>query len=338
MISAVTLPRAPRWRIRPADSAEVVIAERNALGTTIRLAVWPAGAARQAAGAVDHELARLDEAASRFRPDSELSRVHALAGQPVTVSAALAEAVRVALAAAAWTDGMVDPTIGAALVALGYDRDFVEVLARDGAGSRERPATPAPGVPGWRCVRLTGQRLRVPAGVVLDLGATAKGLGADRAARAALAAGRAGGVLVSLGGDLTAAGDAPHRGWPVLVADGDAPSQAVRVARGSLATSSVTVRRWIRSGAGLHHIVDPRTGRPADSPWRAVSVTAATCADANAAATAAIVSGADAPGWLAARGIQARLVGRDGSVLRIGGWPGGHDRQLTPSAAEWLPR
>jgi thiamine biosynthesis lipoprotein len=122
----------------------------------------------------------------------------------------------------------------------------------------------------------------------------------------------------------------------VLVADGDAPPQVVRVARGGLATSSVTIRRWIRSGAGLHHIVDPRTGRPAESPWRTVSVAGATCADANAAATAAIVAGAAAPGWLAAREIQARLVGRDGSVLCIGGWPGGHDRPLTPPVTEWL--
>jgi FAD:protein FMN transferase len=244
----------------------------------------------------------------------------------------------VALAAAAWTDGLVDPTIGAALVDLGYDRDFVDVSARDGTGGRERAAAPAPRVPGWRCVRLAGRLLQVPAGVLLDLGATAKGLGADRAARAALTAARARGVLVSLGGDLAAAGDAPQRGWPVLVADGDAPPQVVRVDRGGLATSSVAVRRWFRSGACLHHIVDPRTGRPAESPWQTVSVAAATCADANTAATAAIVSGADAPGWLAARGIQARLVGRDGRVRQTGGWPGGHDRQLTPPAAEWLPR
>jgi thiamine biosynthesis lipoprotein len=332
MPAAVALPGAHCWRILPAGSAEVVIAERAALGTTARLAVWPASSARRAAGAVDRELARLDQAASRFRPDSELSRVHVLAGQPVTVSPALAEALRVALAAAAWTDGLVDPTIGAALAALGYDRDFVEVCARNGSEGRGVTAS----VPGWRCVRLAGDRVQVPEGVLLDLGATAKGLGADRAARAVLAEGEARGVLISLGGDIAAIGDAPHHGWPVRVADGD--RQVVRIARGGLATSSVTVRRWIRSGAGLHHIVDPRTARPAESPWRTVSVAGATCADANAAATAAIVGGADAPGWLAARGIQARLVGRNGSVVRTGGWPGSDDGQLTPPATGWLPR
>lgn len=337
MTTAVARPGAPRWRVAAAGSPDVAVAERDALGTSARLAVWPADALRLAAAAVDHELARLDQAASRFRPDSELSRVHALAGQPVAVSAALAEAVRVALAAAAWTDGLVDPTVGAALIALGYDRDFIEVRARDGTGGRDR-AAPVSGVPGWRCIRLAGQHLQVPAGVLLDLGATAKGLGADRAAQAALAGSRASGVLVSLGGDLTAAGDAPQRGWPVLVADGDGPRQIVRVARGSLATSSVKVRRWSQSGARLHHIVDPRTARPAMSPWRTVSVAAATCADANAAATAAIVSGAHAPGWLATRNIQARLVGQDGTVLRTGGWPSGHDEQLTPPATEWLQR
>lgn len=337
MSSIVSLPGTPCWRVSPADSAEVVTAERDALGTCARLVVWPLGALRAALGAVDHELARLDLAASRFRPDSELSRVHALGGCPVRVSVALAEAVQVALAAAAWTGGLVDPTVGAALVALGYDRDFVEVRARHGTQDRGRPR-PVPSVPGWRCVRLAGQWLQVPAGVLLDLGATAKGLGADRAARAALAASPARGVLVSLGGDLAAAGDAPQRGWPVLMSDGEPPTQVVRVTRGGLATSSVTVRQWIRSGCRLHHIVDPRTARPAESPWRTVSVAAATCADANAAATAAIVSGADAPGWLAARGIQARLVGQDGSVLRTGGWPGCDDGQLSPLIPEGLRR
>jgi thiamine biosynthesis lipoprotein len=169
--------------------------------------------------------------------------------------------------------------------------------------------------------------LRLPGGVRLDLGATAKGLGADRAVRAAMAAGRqAGGVLVSLGGDIAVAGTPPRDGWPVTVADGPAPAgsphaQLVRLPRGAVATSSVTCRRWRRAGRLLHHIVDPRTGLPAAGPWQTVTAAAATCADANAATTAAIVAGQQAERWLATAGLPARLVGRDGEVRCLGGWP-----------------
>jgi len=183
-------------------------------------------------------------------------------------------------------------------------------------------------------VRLDGPLLRLPAGIRLDLGATAKGGGADRAVRAAMAAaGSAGGVLVSLGGDIAVGGTAPRGGWPVTVVErpdgGDAPgSQVIRLAGGAVATSSVTCRRWRRGGRELHHIVDPRSGLPADGPWRTVSVAAPTCADANAASTAAIVAGTRAEGWLAAAGVPARLVGHAGQVRRLGGWPAADGRPL----------
>jgi thiamine biosynthesis lipoprotein len=229
----------------------------------------------------------------------------------------------VALAAARWTGGLTDPTVGDALVSLGYDRDFA-AIEEDGEPSRA--AVPAPG---WHLVRLDGPLLRLPPGIRLDLGATAKGVGADRAVRAVMSAnGSAGGVLVSLGGDIAVAGTPPQDGWPVTVAeepdpDGTPSGELVRLAAGALATSSVTVRRWQRGGAALHHIVDPRTGRPADGPWRAATVVAATCADANAASTAAIVAGARAGEWLAATGLPAQLTGHDGRVRDLNGWPAG---------------
>ena len=140
------------------------------------------------------------------------------------------------------------------------------------------------------------------------------------------AGGQAGGVLVSLGGDIAVAGQSPRDGWPILVADRpDEPAssrtQAVRLAGGGIATSSITCRQWRRAGQVLHHIVDPRTGLPADGPWQTVSVAAATCADANAAATAAIVAGERAAEWLAVAGTPARLVTHDGQVRFVGGWP-----------------
>ncbi len=254
------------------------------------------------------------------------------------ISAALAEAIGVALAAARWSGGLVDPAIGASLIALGYDRDFVELQSRAGAEAVTPVLPPAT----WQSVRLDGLRVQVPEGVLLDLGATAKGLGADWSATAALAASGSGGVVVSLGGDVAAAGDSPRGGWPVLVADDHRQSepgpatQVVRLTSGGLATSSTACRQWRRSGRTFHHILDPRTGLPAAGPWRTVSVAAATCADANAASTAAIIRGDSAPQWLAAQGIPARLVGRDGTVVRVGGWPAADGGQLTPPDHGWL--
>jgi thiamine biosynthesis lipoprotein len=315
----------------PTGDDAVAVAERAALGTSARVAVWPPGNLGLACAATDDVLTALDLQASRFRPDSELSWLNSAAssgagGGVFMLGDGLAEAVGVALAAARWTGGLTDPTIGAALVSLGYDRDFAAI-----SQGGEPPGAPVP-APGWPLVRLDGPLLRLPPGIRLDLGATAKGLGSDRAVRAVMSAtGGEGGVLVSLGGDIAVAGTPPHDGWPVAVAeepDRAGPSQLVRLAGGAVATSSVSCRRWRRGSAVLHHIVDPRTGRPADGPWRTVTVAAATCADANAASTAAIVAGARARDWLTAAGLPARLTAHDGRVRRLGGWPAGDGRPV----------
>jgi thiamine biosynthesis lipoprotein len=197
------------------------------------------------------------------------------------------------------------------------------VLARDGDRFR---ASFAP-VPGWKLVELDApqRRVRIPKGIELDLGATAKALAADRAA--AVAHELTGtGVLVSLGGDVSVAGPTPEAGWPVRVADDHAAplvegGPVFAVAAGGLATSGTTVRRWKAGNVTLHHIIDPRTGRPADTPWRTVTVAAGTCVKANVASTAAIVLGAEAPSWLVARGLPARLVAADGAVSTVAAWP-----------------
>ena len=313
--------RVPAWQRVPAGDDAVAVAERAALGTSARVVVWPPGNLGQACTAVDDVLAALDRQASRFRADSELGWLHAAGGGTFLLSTGLAEAVRVALAAARWTGGLTDPTVGDALVRLGYDRDFADI-GED--GELLGAAVPAAG---WQMVRLDGPLLRLPRGIRLDLGATAKGLGADRAVRAAMdASGRHGGVLVSLGGDIAVAGTPPRDGWPVTVAeepdpDGAPRGQLVRLRAGAVATSSVTVRKWHCGGTALHHIVDPRTGWPADGPWRTATVAAATCADANAASTAAIVAGAAAEDWLVTADLPSRLTGHDGRVRDLNGWP-----------------
>ena len=185
-------------------------------------------------------------------------------------------------------------------------------------------------IPGWRSVRVNVamSRLTVPAGTELDLGATVKAWAADRAA--ARIAGRIGcGVLVSLGGDTAVAGEPPEGGWRIRVQDKTAlpgdppggPSQVVTISGGGLATSSTAARRWRRGGDVLHHILDPHTARPAAPVWRTVSVAAATCADANTAATAAVIRGRQALGWLSSLGLPARLVELDGTVHTLSSWP-----------------
>jgi len=309
-------------------AGELAAAELAALGTTARVVVTDDRGLDTARTVLADVLADIDRACSRFRDDSELAAVNRAGGGPVAVSALFLEALEIALRAARLTGGLVDPTVGAALRVLGYDRDFGAV-APDGDARRPVVAR----IPGWRAVRVDpiARTVRIPAGAELDLGATAKGFAADRAAATVRAAVGRGGVLVSLGGDIAVAGPAPRGGWPVLVTDdhaalahpstGAADSELVAITAGGLATSSTTVRRWRRGDEELHHIVDPSRGTPADVVWRTVSVAAATCADANAASTAAIVRGRDAPDWLERNGLPARLVRPDGDVVRVGAWP-----------------
>ena len=294
-----------------------------ALGTTAALFVTEADGLDRARRILAGELEAIDRACSRFRCDSELSLVNRARGRPTPASELFLEAMRVALDAARATDGIVDPTIGAALRAIGYDRDF-EAVRR--VGQEGRPVR-AMRVAGWRAVRVDrrARTVQVPSGVELDLGATAKALAADRAARLVEAA-IGGGVLVNLGGDLSIAGAPPPGGWLVHVTDDHAAAafetgQTVRVSDGGLATSSTTVRRWATTEGSRHHVVDPRLGDSAAEVWRTVSVAAGSCVGANVASTAAIVRGETAPGWLAALGLPSRLVAGDGEVIRLGGWP-----------------
>ena len=255
------------WTLVDVGQSGVAVAERDALGTTARIAVWPREHLAAALGAVDARLERLDREASRFRSDSEISCVERAGGGIFFVSEGLAEAIAVALATARWTDGLVDPTVGGALIALGYDRDFATI---DPAG--DPTAVRPEAVPGWRSARLEGRLLHLPAGVRLDLGATAKGLGSDRAARAALdSMGHRGGVLVSLGGDIAIAGQPPRDGWPILVTDDHrstdaSTAQVVRLTAGAVADlvgglPPVAARR---SGTPPHR--GPEDGAPGGRP------------------------------------------------------------------------
>jgi len=295
----------------------------EALGTTAVVSVTDEGALSEARELLARDLAEVDRACSRFREDSELVRANACAGTPVRVGTLLADAVRVALDAARSSNGLVDPTLGAHLRAAGYDRTFSLVQERGTWQIRALPARKA----SWGDVGLDDQErmLLIPAGVELDLGATAKAWASDRAA-ARIAEATGCGVLVSVGGDVSVAGPAPSGGWSIRIADDqaaelDAPGPVVAITTGGLATSGVAVRRWATDQGEAHHLIDPRTGRPAVTPWRTVSVAATSCVAANTVSTAAIVLGEDATAWLLQRGLPARAARGDGSVLTVCGWP-----------------
>jgi len=260
----------------------------RAMGTTVSILMPPGPPSdlARAVAQVEEVFAREEERFSRFRETSELTRVNERTGRWVEVSPRFAELARLALAQARATDGLFDPTVLDAVIAAGYDRDFDEVLA--GARVALHPAHPCGR---WWEIELTGGAIRLPAGVGLDLGGIAKGFTADLAAEAAVACGRPW-ALVSAGGDLRLAGHAPP--IDVTIEDpGDRRSAAavLTLRGGALATSSVMARAW---GDGLHHLIDPRTGAPSKTDAIQATVWAPTCAEAEALAKWALLSGPDA--------------------------------------------
>ncbi|HEY0951322.1 FAD:protein FMN transferase [Nocardioides sp.] len=274
------------------------------------------GPADEAARIVEELMRDVDAAVSRFRADSELERVNDAAPRLVPVSPLARALVEVALDAARRTDGAVDPTVGAHLLALGYDAEFE--LVRDRIAAPARPVARGD----WTQVVVDRElgRIGVPRGLRLDLGATAKAWTADEAARRVFERLRVP-ALVEIGGDLAVAGEATEP-WRVRVAETeDGPGELVGITHGGLATSSVTGRRWRTRSGAAHHVVDPATGRPVTGSVRTATVWAASAADANASSTAALVWGEAAAARLSLAGVDARLVDRAGAVRRVGSWP-----------------
>lgn len=317
---------------RLANIPGVAGAWRPALGTTARVLVAGGHQLAPALTEADRVIARVDDLASRFKPGSELSRVNSDPRFRISVSRELAGLLADALHWSRETGGLFDPTVGAALLAAGYDRDFSQLQERTSA-----PVAPSGPAPGWHRVQLEGQVLTRPPGLLLDLGATAKAWAADRAATLAGAAAGAA-CLVSLGGDIATSGPVPAGGWTVRIADDhlggeDEPGQTVSLFARGLATSSTAVRRWLRQGMSMHHLIDPRTGRPARGRWQTATVVADSCLRANALSTAALVGGELAEALLARFRAAARLVSADGRVVHCGGWPS-QGEELVPLAGQ----
>lgn len=242
--------------------------------------------------------ARWEATFSRFLPDSELCRVNGSPEAAVPVSGLFARALRVALAVRGATDGLVDPTLGAALEHAGYDRDFA-CLPPDGPLGAPVPSR-------FHELRLDGGILRRPPGLVLDLNGVVKALAVDQAV-----------ALVGVGGFVSAGGDLAVRG---AVDVGLPGGGAIRVLGGGLATSGVASRRWRRGGVEQHHLIDPRTGRPGRSCWQQVTVSGVSCLDADAAAKAAFLLGPDGPDWLDDQELPGRFLAPGGTVVANACW------------------
>lgn len=293
-------------------------------------------AAVPAAERAGAEVARLfehwEQALSRFREDSELSRLNARAGRPVAVSELLFGALASALAAARATAGLYDPTMLRALEQLGYDRSFEQVPAQGPAAV----ARPDPGG-AWRRVRLDERdwTVTVPAGVGIDLGGIGKGMAVD----AAIGRLRAGGLalaMVNAGGDLRVLGAPAGVGsWPVAI-DGPRGSLTVPLARGALATSGIARRRWRQGAAERHHLLDPRSGQPAWTGLWSVTVAAATCARAEVAAKTAFILGQRAGAdFLAGKRLAGLLATDSGAWRAAGSWWSNH---AAAEEVQWASR
>ena len=259
----------------------------RAMGTDVRVAV-PLEVSDDVVGTavarVRAEFEDQEQRFSRFRADSELSRVNAAAGSAIAVSGPFAEVLGLALRAAGTSGGRFDPTVLGALVAAGYDRDFDEVLA--GARDVLHPVRPAGR---WGEIVVDGPWVTMPADVGLDLGGIAKGWTCDRAAVRALDTGLPW-VLVSAGGDLRLLGAAPR--IAIGVEDPDDPGRStfmrIGITDGAVATSSTRRRRW---GRDAHHLIDPRTSLPSRTGVVQATAWAATCADAEIAAKELLLGG-----------------------------------------------
>lgn len=297
----------------PRPAVPRLVERFDAIGTYVHLGVREPADLAPFTRLARNVLAHLDRTCSRFRADSDLARANAAAGRWVAVDPLLVAAVEAALAAAEQTDGLVNPLLGTTLVELGYDRTF-----RDLRPSARPAAVRVVDREVWRGLGVSEGAVRVPRGTALDLGCTAKAFGADLIAATAAEAGVRG--IVSLGGDVavTATGSEP---WEVAISTlpDAAPDATIGLVEGGVATSSSRVRRWSRGGVRLHHLLDPRTGRPVPEVWHTVTAIGRSATAANVASTAAMVLGTEAPAWLQAHGVAARLVGD--RVLTTGDWP-----------------
>ncbi len=248
-----------------------------------------------------------ENALSRFRNDSELMELNRSAGKPFRASEILWTVLHQAIAAARTSDGLVTPTVLDAVTATGYDRSFDTL---DPSGGQFSPM--APHVPNWRDIRLDAatRTITLPRGLHLDFGGSAKGWAADETIKRLAPFGPA---LMDAGGDIAVSGPrAAGEPWAIGIAspfDAERDLAVLQLTGGAVATSGRDYRRWMRNGKRQHHIIDPRTGSPAETDVLAATVVAPNAAQAEIAAKVALILGSRAGlEWVQARRELAGLL------------------------------
>ena len=287
------------------------------MGTTISL-LLPERQTEQGTQIVRTLFSEWEGTLSRFLPESELSMLNQQAGKPVAVSELLYQVLATALTAAQATQGVYDPAMLDQLVQLGYDRTFDDLPA-------VQFSPIIPGEPGgrWRGIRVDPLRRQVtlPAGIKLDFGGIAKGMAVD-AALEELCQSAISPAMVNAGGDLAVLGLPPAaEHWPIAV-PGRERFWTIPLHHGAVATSGIAHRHWWQGQTLRHHLLDPRTGLPAQSDLWSVTVVADRCEQAEVAAKVAFILGSQkGADFLRKHRIAGLLVREDGSWNTVEPWP-----------------
>ena len=276
---------------------------------TVVVVGGPAGLAEAARDRLDD----LEALWSRFRAGSEISQLNAAAGSPVAVSPETVRLVQTGLRAWHLSDGACDPTVLGDVLRAGYTTSFEHLGSRVALPGSELRL-------GAGGIRVEGAMVQLPTGVGFDPGGIGKGLAADMVAEELLAAG-AEGACVNVGGDLKVTGRGPGEeddGWIIGVdPTPQRPGPLLGLAHGGVATSSRRKRRWTNAdGTGAHHLIDPRTGTPADTGLATVTVVAADAWQAEMLAKSVFLAGPEAGAVLLDRlGAAGMLITDGGAVL-----------------------
>ena len=287
------------------------------MGTTISI-LLPESQAELGARIVRALFSEWEQTLSRFLPESELSRLNQQAGTPVAVSNLLYTVLVAALTAAHVTEGVYDPALLDQMVQLGYDRTFDDVPA-------VQSSSIIPGEPGggWRGIQVNpiARCVTLPVGIKLDFGGIAKGMAVD-AALEQLRQHGIGPALVNAGGDLAVLGLPPLTGqWPIAV-PGRSEFWTIPLHQGAVATSGIAHRHWWQGQTLRHHLLDPRTGLPAQSDLWSVTVVTDWCEQAEVAAKVAFILGSKSgAAFLRRQGIAGLLVREDGTWEAVEPWP-----------------